>query len=161
MHTSAARSHARSHSHRPAGRSGTAAAPGPPVCKLKIYNPRHPERMRLCQTVDEHAKTRFELASARSLRVLILDTIRRTGYESIPSGQVRGSSAINLPILDTRGLAMPTPTMPYAERIDQNHRKSIPDVTEAPALAARTLSQRVGGVAAERPTEMQQRPNLY
>ena len=88
----------------------------------------------------------------------ILDTIRRTGYESIPSVQVRGLYAISFPILDTQGRAMAALTVPYAERIDQNHRKSIPDVTEALAAAARTLSQRVGGVAANRPVEIQQWP---
>ena len=87
----------------------------------------------------------------------ILDTIRKTGYESIPSVQVRGLYAISFPILDTQGRAMAALTVPYAERIDQNHRKSIPDVTEALAVAARTLSQRVGGIAAGRPADIQQR----
>lgn len=36
-------------------------------------------------------------------------------------------------------------TVPYAERVDQSHRKSIPKVTEALRAAARTLSARMGG----------------
>jgi DNA-binding IclR family transcriptional regulator len=86
----------------------------------------------------------------------ILDTIRTTGFESIPSMQVRGLYAVSFPILDTQGKAIAALTVPYSERIDQNQRKSIPAVTEALGHAARTLSQRVGGMsmgafAAKRP----------
>jgi DNA-binding IclR family transcriptional regulator len=77
----------------------------------------------------------------------ILDTIRTTGFESIPSVQVRGLYAISFPILDTQGRAIAALTVPYSERIDQNQRKSIPAVTEALGHAARTLSQRVGGMS--------------
>lgn len=77
----------------------------------------------------------------------ILDTIRTTGFESIPSVQVRGLYAVSFPILDTQGKAIAALTVPYSERIDQNQRKSIPAVTEALGHAARTLSQRVGGMS--------------
>lgn len=77
----------------------------------------------------------------------ILDTIRTTGFESIPSVQVRGLYAISFPILDTQGRALAALTVPYSERIDQNQRKSIPSVTEALSYAARILSQRVGGMS--------------
>jgi DNA-binding IclR family transcriptional regulator len=75
----------------------------------------------------------------------ILDTIRKTGFESIPSVQVRGLYAVSFPILDTQGRALAALTVPYAERIDQNQRKSIPEVTAALRDAARTLSEKVGG----------------
>lgn len=75
----------------------------------------------------------------------ILDKIRIAGYESIPSVQVRGLWAVAFPILDTQGRAIAALTVPYAERLDQNQRKSIPEVTEALGAAARTLSARVGG----------------
>lgn len=75
----------------------------------------------------------------------ILDTIRKTGYESIPSVQVRGLYAVSFPILDRQDRALAALTVPYADRMDQNQRKSIPHVTEALAAAARLLSQRVGG----------------
>ncbi|MDO9029982.1 MAG: IclR family transcriptional regulator [Hydrogenophaga sp.] len=77
----------------------------------------------------------------------ILDTIRTTGFESIPSVQVRGLYAVSFPILDTQGNAIAALTVPYSERIDQNQRKSIPAVTEALGRAARSLSQRVGGMS--------------
>jgi DNA-binding IclR family transcriptional regulator len=77
----------------------------------------------------------------------ILDTIRTTGFESIPSVQVRGLYAVSFPILDTQGNAIAALTVPYSERIDQHQRKSIPAVTEALGHAARTLSQRVGGMS--------------
>jgi DNA-binding IclR family transcriptional regulator len=77
----------------------------------------------------------------------ILDSIRATGYESIPSVQVRGLYAVSFPILDTQGHAIAALTVPYAERIDQVQRKSIPEVTEALGDAARTLSVRIGGMS--------------
>jgi DNA-binding IclR family transcriptional regulator len=75
----------------------------------------------------------------------ILDTIRKIGFESIPSVQVRGLYAVSFPVLDTQGRALAALTVPYAERIDQNQRKSIPEVTAALGAAARTLSAKVGG----------------
>ena len=75
----------------------------------------------------------------------ILDKIRVAGFESIPSVQVRGLWAVSFPILDTQGRAIAALTVPYAERLDQSQRKSIPEVTEALGAAARTLSARIGG----------------
>jgi len=75
----------------------------------------------------------------------ILDTIRKIGFESIPSVQVRGLYAVSFPILDTQGRALAAMTVPYAERIDQNQRKSIPEVTATLGAAARSLSERIGG----------------
>jgi len=75
-----------------------------------------------------------------------LASIRTAGYESIPSVQVRGLYAVSFPILDAQGRAIAALTVPYAERIDQIQRKSIPEVTEALGSAARTLSKRIGGV---------------
>jgi DNA-binding IclR family transcriptional regulator len=75
----------------------------------------------------------------------ILETIRKVGFESIPSVQVRGLYAVSFPILDTQGRALAALTVPYAERIDQNQRKSIPEVTAALGLAARAVSSKVGG----------------
>jgi DNA-binding IclR family transcriptional regulator len=76
----------------------------------------------------------------------ILDKIRVAGFESIPSVQVRGLWAVSFPILDTQKRAMAALTVPYAERIDQVQRKSIPEVIDALGAAARTLSLRVGGM---------------
>jgi DNA-binding IclR family transcriptional regulator len=75
-----------------------------------------------------------------------LASIRAAGYESIPSVQVRGLYAVSFPILDAQGRAVAALTVPYAERIDQLQRKSIPEVTHALGLAARTLSARIGGM---------------
>lgn len=76
----------------------------------------------------------------------ILDKIRVAGYESSPSVQVRGLWAVSFPIVDTQGRAIAALTVPYAERIDQKQRKSIPEVTEVLGAAARTLSARIGGM---------------
>lgn len=91
----------------------------------------------------------------------ILDKIRVAGYESIPSVQVRGLWAVSFPILDTQGRAIAALTVPYAERIDQMQRKSIPEVTEALGTAARTLSARIGGmVSASRPNAVAKESSL-
>lgn len=76
----------------------------------------------------------------------ILNRIRVAGYESIPSVQVRGLWAVSFPILDTQGRAIAALTVPYAERLDQQQRKSIPEVIEALGSAAKTLSTRIGGM---------------
>lgn len=76
----------------------------------------------------------------------LLASIRTAGYESIPSVQVRGLYAVSFPIMDAQGRAIAALTVPYAERIDQVQRKSIPEVTEALGAAARTLSRRIGGM---------------
>lgn len=77
----------------------------------------------------------------------MLDSICASGYESIPSVQVRGLYAISFPILDTQGRAIAALTVPYAERIDQTLRKSVPEVTETLRSASQTLSERIGGGA--------------
>jgi DNA-binding IclR family transcriptional regulator len=83
---------------------------------------------------------------------VILDTIRKTGFESIPSVQVRGLYAVSFPILDTQGRALAALTVPYAERMDQSQRKSIPEVTAALGDAARALSSKVGGAVKRSPS---------
>jgi DNA-binding IclR family transcriptional regulator len=75
----------------------------------------------------------------------ILNTVRSQGYESIPSVQVRGLWAVSFPILDTQSHAVAALMVPYAERIDQGTRKSIPEVIEALRKATQSLSHRVGG----------------
>ena len=77
----------------------------------------------------------------------MLDTVRASGYEAIPSVQVRGLFAVSFPIIDTRGFAIAALTVPYAERLDQSLRKSIPEATDALRSAAATLSARIGGAA--------------
>jgi DNA-binding IclR family transcriptional regulator len=84
----------------------------------------------------------------------ILDKIQVAGFESIPSVQVRGLWAVSFPILDTQGRAIAALTVPYAERIDQTQRRSIPEVTDALDVAARTLSSRIGGTVSSRSLNM-------
>ncbi|MGJ7487328.1 IclR family transcriptional regulator [Variovorax sp. LT2P21] len=88
----------------------------------------------------------------------VLDSVRASGFESIPSVQVRGLYAVSFPILDTQGRAIAALTVPYAERIDQSQRKSIPQVQEALGVAARTLSARVGGTSIAQKTPQQANP---
>jgi DNA-binding IclR family transcriptional regulator len=75
----------------------------------------------------------------------VLDKIMKRGFESIPSVQVRGLYAVSFPILDSRSHAIAALTVPFAERIDQRHRKSITTVEEHLGTAARALSVRIGG----------------
>jgi DNA-binding IclR family transcriptional regulator len=95
--------------------------------------------------IDESLERRPEQANSQI--EAMLNTIRSAGYESIPSVQVRGLYAVSFPILDTQGHAIAALSVPYAERIDQSQRKSVPDVTKALGAASRILSQRVGGLA--------------
>ncbi len=76
-----------------------------------------------------------------------LETVKARGFESIPSAQVRGLYAVAFPILDRQSHAIAALTVPYAERIDQIHRKSIIMVEELLGASARTLTARVGGAA--------------
>ena len=100
-----------------------------------------PETSRL--RIEESVQRRPDHADPQIDRTL--DSIRAAGYESIPSVQVRGLHAVSFPILDTQNRAIAALTVPYAERIDQAQRKSIPEVTETLRAAARTLSGRIGG----------------
>lgn len=77
-----------------------------------------------------------------------LDSVRACGFASIASVQVHGLHAVSFPILDSQGHAMAAVTVPYAERIDQRQRKMIPEVQKVLGAAARTLTERIGGVAA-------------
>ena len=99
----------------------------------------------------------FQDEETRRLRIA---SIRTAGYESIPSVQVRGLYAVSFPILDAQGRAIAALTVPYAERIDQLQRKSIPEVTEALGLAARTLSTRIGGMVSSNGLKMSEREEV-
>jgi DNA-binding IclR family transcriptional regulator len=74
----------------------------------------------------------------------VLDDIRKRGYESAASMQVRGLHAISFPIFDTRNRALAALTVPYAERLDEPERKTIADVERALGQASRRLSERMG-----------------
>lgn len=74
-----------------------------------------------------------------------LDAVRARGFESMPSLQVRGLHAVSFPVLDSRGGAIAALTVPYAERIDVDHRKSIGAVEITLGDAANALSARIGG----------------
>jgi DNA-binding IclR family transcriptional regulator len=81
----------------------------------------------------------------------ILDAISSRGFESIPSVQVRGLYAVAFPILDSEGRAIAALTVPYAERIDQVHRKSIAKIEEILGAAANCLTSRLGGKSPRKP----------
>lgn len=74
-----------------------------------------------------------------------LDAVRLRGFESIPSIQVRGLHAVSFPVLDTGGSAIAALTVPYAQRIDRKHSKPIVAIEKMLAVAARSLSARIGG----------------
>jgi DNA-binding IclR family transcriptional regulator len=73
-----------------------------------------------------------------------LQAVRKRGFESIVSVQIKGLHAVSYPILDTRGRALAALTVPYAERLDQIGRKTIRDLEGALGKAARALSERMG-----------------
>lgn len=101
-------------------------------------------KLRIAESVRRrpgHANSRIEHT---------LDAIRACGFESAPSVQVRGLFAVSFPVLDTQGHALAALTVPYAERIDERRRKTIPEVQKALEAATRTLTTRLGGMAVAR-----------
>jgi DNA-binding IclR family transcriptional regulator len=74
----------------------------------------------------------------------ILESVRRRGFESIVSLQIKGLHAVGYPIFDTQHRAIASLTVPYAERLDLNNRKTVSDVELALGKAARALSARMG-----------------
>lgn len=74
-----------------------------------------------------------------------LETIKARGFESSPSVQVRGLYAVSHPIFDTQCRAIAALTVPYAERMDLVHRKSVMVVEEILSAAAQALTARMGG----------------
>jgi DNA-binding IclR family transcriptional regulator len=74
----------------------------------------------------------------------VLRTIRARGFESMLSLQIKGLYAVSCPVLDTQNRALAALTVPYAERLDQRSRKSVPEIEVAVGEAARTLSERMG-----------------
>ena len=108
--------------------------------------------------VEESLRRRPEQADPQIDETLA--SIRAAGYESIPSVQVRGLYAVSFPVLDAQGRAIAALTVPYAERIDQIQRKSIPEVTKALGLAARTLSTRIGGMVASNGLNLPEREEV-
>lgn len=96
--------------------------------------------------IEESVRRRPNHAEPRIER--ILDSVRAVGFASIISVQVRGLAAVSFPILDSQGHAIAALTVPYAERIDQRQRKLLPEVEKALGIAARKLTERIGGVAA-------------
>ena len=74
----------------------------------------------------------------------ILKSVRERGFESIVSLQVKGLHAVGYPIFDTQHRAIAALTVPYAERLDLNNRKTVSDVEVALGRAARALSERMG-----------------
>ncbi len=57
MHTGTAQPHGRPHSHPPCRPPSARRGQVPAAAKSKLYNPRHPERTLLYQTVAEHFET--------------------------------------------------------------------------------------------------------
>lgn len=112
-------------------------------------------RVLLAHQDEETRRFRIEEAAQRhpeqadSQIETILDSVRASGFEAIPSVQVRGLYAVSFPILDSQGHAIAALTVPYAERIDQSQRKTIPEVQVALGEAARVLSARIGGTTAQ------------
>jgi DNA-binding IclR family transcriptional regulator len=110
-------------------------------------------RTLLAFQADEIRKLRIKEATSRRPEQAdpqihaLLDAIRSRGFESIPSVQVRGLYAVAYPVLDSEGCAIAALTVPYAERIDQLHRKSIATIEEILGAAAQSLTSRLGGTS--------------
>tara|TARA_R110002012_G_scaffold204323_2_gene374039 strand:+ start:2519 stop:3319 length:801 start_codon:yes stop_codon:yes gene_type:complete len=96
------------------------------------------------QRIIESAERRPEQADPQI--EIVLDTIRARGFESSPSVQVRGLYAVAFPIGDTSGHAIAALTVPFAERIDLAHRRSIDSIERSLGESAQEITSRTGGL---------------
>jgi DNA-binding IclR family transcriptional regulator len=100
---------------------------------------------------DQTRAVRIEEAAQREAQVdpaslpAKLAKIARRGFESAPSGQVKGLFAISYPILDLRGFALAALTVPYADRVDLKGRKTAREVETILGESAGILTSRVSG----------------
>ena len=84
-----------------------------------------------------------------------LDAIRKKGFESAVSTQIRGMHAVSFPVLDSQRHAIAAISVPYADRIDLEDRRTIEDVEVALGQAAKELCLRMGGDPALPPMQLQ------
>lgn len=79
-----------------------------------------------------------------------LERVRKRGYEDIESTRIRGIHDYSYPVLNHRGAAVATLTVPFIERLDRPDSGSVTATRAALAEAARKLSLSLGsGVFAE------------
>jgi DNA-binding IclR family transcriptional regulator len=71
-----------------------------------------------------------------------LAKIRRAGYESRASYEVKGVVNISFPILSAQGNAIAGLTVPYVKRIED--RIAVPDVVKALRTASQKISEAMG-----------------
>jgi DNA-binding IclR family transcriptional regulator len=72
------------------------------------------------------------------------DHFRALIATACPSIQIRGHFAVSYPLLDSQGNGVAAITVPYAKRIDQSQRKTIPEIQGTLQSAAHELSARIG-----------------
>jgi DNA-binding IclR family transcriptional regulator len=83
-----------------------------------------------------------------------LAKIRRHGYESRASYEVKGVVNISFPVLSAQGNAVAGLTVPYVKRIED--KIGVPDVVEVLRVASQQISEALG--AAPKPDKPQRQP---
>ena len=83
-----------------------------------------------------------------------LAKIRRRGYESRASYEVKGVVNISFPVLSAQGNAVAGLTVPYVKRIED--KIGVPDVVEVLRVASQQISEALG--AAPKPEKPQRQP---
>jgi DNA-binding IclR family transcriptional regulator len=73
-----------------------------------------------------------------------LAKIRRRGYESRASYEIKGVVNISFPILNAQGNAVAGLTVPYVKRSED--KVGIPDIVEALRVASQHISEMLGAV---------------
>jgi DNA-binding IclR family transcriptional regulator len=71
-----------------------------------------------------------------------LAKIRRAGYKSRASYEVKGVVNISFPILSAQGNAVAGLTVPYVKRIED--RTTVPDVVKILRVASQKISESLG-----------------
>jgi DNA-binding IclR family transcriptional regulator len=82
-----------------------------------------------------------------------LAKIRRRGYESRASYEVKGVVNISFPVLSAQGNAVAGLTVPYVKRIED--KISVPDVVESLRVASQQISEALGAAPKSEKTQRQ------
>jgi DNA-binding IclR family transcriptional regulator len=74
----------------------------------------------------------------------LLDAVRATGHEIVPSRQMRGVTNVAFPVIGSAGDAIAAINVPYLERIDEKADPQLDDVCTKVEATAKRLSALMG-----------------
>ncbi len=106
---------------------------------MAFRDPAERERM-----LAAHTRVEGENDVEPSALLALLDEIRATGHEIVPSRQMRGVTNVAFPVIGSNGDAIAAVNVPYLERIDQKLNPVFDDVCRMVGDMASQLSALMG-----------------